>query len=380
MKKTLITALAILILPAAFSHATEVPIVPTEDVEVVAEITPAIEEPLSIEDFNKLNDKEKLMSELRTFRATHDVPAATTTKPPMQSDIGAGVVPPLNVEHPSFGLKDLYPDVPAPVLDPYTKQAIVKAKKWLHQTNTPIVQKGKLIQPYGNGVPTLILAPMSISSIELSPDETIVPSGVQLADLQNFGVEETYGGSRRGKFPVLIVKSKTLDEMKTVLIVITTKRIYHVQLVSSEGEWTPKLSFSYPEEGVIRSPQTISRLLNEQGKEAAANVAVVAQDGYLYSARDTDFGYSTKGDSKIMPLRVFGLGHQTVIEMDSNINKINAPAILLEDSEGNEEMVNARFDNKTHRYILDQPIYTAYLISGVGWDQSKVTIKKLEDK
>jgi type IV secretion system protein VirB9 len=322
----------------------------------------------------QLTEKEKLMVELRTLRRLKedDRPKSTATS------VTANI-PTVAVDHPEFGIEDLYPEQPAPKLDSQTQQALKKTKKWLNQTNTPIVRNGNIVHPFGSGIPTLVLEPMAISNIELSADETIVHKGVQLADQERWSVIETYAGSNRNKFPNLIVKSRSLDENKTVLIISTTKRIYHIQLVATNGEWTPRLSFSYPDEAVERSPETISRLLaeNAQGNDSGAST-VEPQDAYLYAAGDIDFGYSIKGDQMLMPSRVFSLGHQTVIEMPDSIAGINAPALLLEDSEGNEEMVNVIFNDKTHRYIVNQPVHKAYLISGVGWDQSKVTIEKLE--
>ncbi len=355
MKKTLITAFAIVIIPFSIAHAVP----PVETVEPT---------------FEQLSEKEALMGELRTLRSRYaknkEDPAPTPT------------VKEAAVEHPEFGLKDLYPDTPPPELDQQTKQALQKTQKWLYQTNTPVVKKGRIIHPYGSGIPTLVLEPLALSNIMLAADETIVSKGIQLGDQENWSVEETYIGSRGNKRPNLIVKSTTLDEMKTVLIIGTTKRVYHIQLVSTHGEWTPQLCFSYPENGVQRSPETLNRLLDEQSKEALAGAGEVPEprDSYLYAAGDIDFEYEVTGDAKILPLRVFGLGHQTVIEMKPSISRVNAPALLLEDSEGNEEMVNYEFKNKGHRYILNQPIYKAYLISGVGWDQSKVTIQKLGDQ
>lgn len=357
MKKALITALSLLLLPLSIAHGAETP----------------------KGDMGSISKKDLLKAELRMLQRARmddrEPNGATPTQTPVKTEsVAVGRA----TEHPEFGIDNLYPAVPKSQLDGKTKQALQKTEKWLHQTNTPIVQKGKIIHPFGEGVPTLVLEPLALSNIQLSPDETIVPNGVSLGDTVNWSVTETYVGSRSGRHANLIVKSNSLDEMKTILIVGTTKRVYHIQLVSTHGQWTPQLCFSYPDQGITRSPETLVRLLAEQNKKDEPPAETPEhQDAYLYAAGDTDFGYSVKGDNKILPLRVFSLGHQTVIEMGESIKKVNAPALLLEDTEGNEELVNARFID--HRYILDQPIYKAYLISGVGWDQSKVTIEKLED-
>lgn len=377
MKKILLTTFAILILPISFSYA-ENSVIAGDVASATAGDKEALVGLPSPEEIAKFTDKQRMLAELRALRESKEKKSVSgdevsVAEPPVETPAI------LKVEHPEFGIEQLYPDTPAPVLDSTTKQAISKASKWLHQTNTPIVRKGEIIQKYGAGVPTLVLPPLSISSIILSKGETVVPDGVQLADPENFGIEETYGGYGRNKYPILIAKSKTLDEMQTVLIVITTKRVYHIKLVSSTGEWTPKLAFSYPSEAIVRSPQTLERLLDAGSNETTPEGTVAEPvDSYLYAAGDVQFNYTVKGDQSILPLRVFDLGHQTVIEMGPGINKVNAPALLLEDESGNEEMVNARFKNG--RYILDQPIHVAYLLSGVGWDQTKVTIEKLGEK
>ncbi len=350
MKKIIITSLALFVFATA-AHAEP----PAESLEQTDEMV--------------LTEKQKLVAKLRTLKklGLDRQPEKKKTETP--AEVAAA-----NVENPQFGIEDLYPDQPAPKLDPSTKQAVAKTRQWLHRTTTPIVQKGKIIHPYGDGVPTLVIPPVGLSNILLNPDETVTHKGIQLADAVNWSVTETYAGSRKGKRPNLIVKSKSLEELKTILIVATTKRIYHINLVSTHGEWTPELMFSYESDSIERSPETIARLLAEAETEKPKPEAPV--DSYLYAAGDIDFNYHMEGDQKIMPSRVFSLGHQTVIEMDESIAAVNLPALMLEDDEGNEEIVNCRFVNG--RYILDQPIHIAHLISGVGWDQQKVTIKKME--
>lgn len=372
MKKIVITTLALFALSINAVQAEEQVTVQAE--EQVA-VQPEEQNTAPPAKGFKLTEKEKLMVELRTLRRLKE------DDRPKSKEAAPSTIPTIAVNHPEFGIEDLYPKQPAPKLDSQTRQALKKTKKWLHQTNTPIVRKGSIVHPFGSGIPTMVLEPMAISNIELSPDETIVHKGVQLADQERWSVIETYAGSKGKKFPNLIIKSRSFDENKTILIVSTTKRIYHIQLVSTNGEWTPRLSFSYPDEAVVRSPETISRLLAENAKDIESGASTSEdKDAYLYAAGDLDFGYTVKGDQKLMPSRVFSLGHQTVIEMSDTIAGINAPALLLEDENGNEEMVNVIFNDKTHRYIVNQPIHKAYLISGVGWDQSKVTIEKLEDK
>lgn len=373
MKKILIITTLFCILPFTYVGAEEPVDAPTpEEIEQLF----GAEEPVDVptpKEIGLLQNKAALMAELRELKELKDGGANITSATKAVVNKGEPV------EHPEFGLKDLYPDTPAPELDPMTREAISKTEKWLHSTNSPVVQKGKLIHPYGDGVPTVVLPPLSLSSIELNKDETIVSDGLQLADQTNFGVSETYSGSRRTRTPVLIVKSKTLDPMQTVLIVITTKRVYHVKIVSTVSEWTPQLSFSYPDDAIKRSPQTLDRLLAENMKPAADEAAPAeVVDSYLYALGDAEFNYKIKGDEHIMPTRVVGLGHQTLIEMPASVAATNLPALLLEDRDGNsEEITNVRF--KDGRYILDQPIYKAFLISGVGWDQSKVEITKIED-
>lgn len=351
MKKIIITSLALFVFATAV-HAEP----PAEPIEQTDEMV--------------LTEKQKLVAQLRTLKklGLDRQPEKPKTETPAEEVSAA------NVEKPEFGIEDLYPNQPAPKLDPSTRQAVAQTKQWLHRTTTPIVQKGKIIHPYGDGVPTLVIPPVGLSNILLNPDETITHKGIQLADAVNWSVTETYAGSREGKRPNLVVKSKSLEELKTILIIATTKRTYHINLVSNQGEWTPELMFSYESDSIERSPETIARLLAEAESEKPKPDAPV--DSYLYAAGDIDFNFHIEGDQKIMPSRVFSLGHQTVIEMDESIAAVNLPALMLEDDEGNEEIVNCRFVNG--RYILDQPIHIAHLISGVGWDQQKVTIKKLE--
>lgn len=279
---------------------------------------------------------------------------------------------PVPIKNPYEDIDLLYPVAPAPIIDKNTKKSLALADEWLNSDYEPqLIDNGNIVYFYGQNIPTVVVKPHYMANIEFSADETIVVGGIQLADKVNWIVKEAYGGSKNTTRPFLFIKCKSIYETETSLIVLTTKRTYHIRLLSTEsGSWTPSISYAYPHEPE-RSAQTIERLRNENKIKPPKEKE--GENGYW--AKDISFNYEVSGSNEITPLRVYNVGHQTVIEMREDISRYNAPTLLLSDTFGQNEIVNYRFVG--NKYIIDQQIETATLISGVGSNQLEVKIKNL---
>jgi len=97
---------------------------------------------------------------------------------------------------------------------------------------------------------------------------------------------------------------------------------------------------------------------------------------------DLDFLYSVSGEASWKPLRVYNDGKKTIIQMPTTFSQQEAPVLMVVRKEGGffskdtEVMVNYRLQHD--RYIVDAVFDKAYLIAGVGSDQSRVTITKTQ--
>lgn len=133
------------------------------------------------------------------------------------------------------------------------------------------------------------------------------------------------------------------------------------------------LSFDYPDE--VEASWAAYR--QQRSQQAAATTLPDGQN-----AANLDFGFEISGDRpRWTPQRVYSDGVKTYIQFStSGFAGGEAPALVALGRGGGwfssppEELVNYRLVGD--RYVVDQVIERAALISGVGSDQVKVVIER----
>jgi len=96
-------------------------------------------------------------------------------------------------------------------------------------------------------------------------------------------------------------------------------------------------------------------------------------DGKTVDLSGLDFAYKVSGKASWKPVQVFNDGQQTFIRLPDSASKTEAPVLLAMKGK-REQLVNYRVHNNT--FVVDGLFEHLALISGVGRDQVKVTIKK----
>ena len=86
-----------------------------------------------------------------------------------------------------------------------------------------------------------------------------------------------------------------------------------------------------------------------------------------------DFSYSVSGRASWKPKRVYSDGTKTYIQFPTSIASQDAPVLFVV-SGGQNRIVNYRMKNDM--MIADYAIEKAVLMSGVGWRQQKITIRR----
>ena len=142
-------------------------------------------------------------------------------------------------------------------------------------------------------------------------------------------------------------------------------------MFSSKSQNIPRISFVYPEESLAKF-----KLLQDRKKQSIAQNTIPETNEYL---GNLDFDYEVTGDDVAWkPVRVYNDGKKTIIEMPSTMNSNESPALLVtrynKTSRNSEQLVNYRVQN--NRYIVDALFYEAELVSGVGSEQDKVTVRR----
>lgn len=238
------------------------------------------------------------------------------------------------------------------------KEALRLAASWSDRPVKPIqTVGGKVVYVYGTTLPTVIGSPMKISDIELEAGETV--NEILVGDTARWLVES--GVSGNGVTHVFV---KPLDAgLETTLIVTTSRRVYHVKLVSREKGFMPYAGFIYQGQAKIIAAQ-------ERKEQLWATGTI---DGKTVDLSGLDFNYRLSGRAAWKPVQVYNDGRQTFLKLPDSASQKDVPVLLAMRGK-REQMVNYRVKNGA--FIVDGLFDHLVLISGVGRDRVRVDIKR----
>lgn len=237
------------------------------------------------------------------------------------------------------------------------------ARQWIDAKSMPVRKEdGKIVYLYGSTLPTVICAPLSVCDIELQAGEKIVGTPM-LGDAARWEAKPALSGVGSTQVSHIIVKPFEAG-LSTTIIVTTSKRTYHIKLVSSNRNWTPRVGFTYPDD--------IERQWAIYNAQATQNSEKKTMPETRENIDTLNFEYEISGKAVWKPVRVYNDGLKTYIQMPSSMAQTEAPALLVIGSDGEKQIVNYRL--KKDRFIVDQLFSKAILIAGVGSSQEQITI------
>jgi len=194
--------------------------------------------------------------------------------------------------------------------------------------------------------------------------------GVHLGDTTRWITTPSLSGPEGYRRVHILVKPAEMG-ISTNMIVMTDRRIYHLQLVSRSTEWVPSVGFSYPE-------HARARWLAFQQKQQREKVSRTIPET-KHDVAELDFSYQIKGNAPWKPERVYNDGAKTYIQFNAkSIKNTDAPALMIIGSNGKKEITNYRV--KDNVYVADIVFDEAILFTGNGWKQKKVTLKYKQKK
>jgi len=157
------------------------------------------------------------------------------------------------------------------------------------------------------------------------------------------------------------------EDIETSLTVVTTKRSYQFQLISSAaGQVFQKVSFDHPDrEEQIRLLQEKTRSELE-AEESRLQSQIVASH---FRAEDLNFDFDIRGDAPFRPSAVFTDGKFTYLKPGSSQD---LPAIFLVDEKGSPSLVNYRV---SQNYIVVER-HAKRLLLKLGKDEVRITEKE----
>lgn len=202
-------------------------------------------------------------------------------------------------------------------------------------------------------------SPQRITDIALEPGETLL--SVSAGDTTRWIVSDARSGAGpTGQAHVLIKPNAT--SLATNLVIMTDRRVYHVELKSVSGPAMAAVSWRYPG-GLILQNQSLP-----------AAQAAPPPPPPAFTPEKLNLRYKIDGDKPDWrPLAAFDDGQQVFIEMPENIHTMEAPPLFVVGDQG-LEAVNYRLQGKY--YIVDRLFAKAELKLGSGWGSKTVRIER----
>jgi len=309
-------------------------------------------------------DKYPLTEAVRALESG-DAPKSTADKRvPAVPALPRSAAPPPSSEVPrSFETKR---DV---ALNATGTEAVLLSREWTENRNVPLPGKdGRVVYPYGGGLPIVVCAPLHVCILELEPGETIAGEP-HIGDSIRWEISPSASGSGPDAIPLIIIKPR-IAGLDTTMVVPTDRRAYYVRLESKPNEYVARVAFSYPEDSKQKWQEYLvkQREAEQQEKAAADRVAELPN-----TALDNMYwNYEIKGgDISTRPMHVMDDGAKTYIQMPIETIHRELPVLVVKGPNGSE-MVNYRV--KDNMYIVDRLFDRAALLLGSGKHQVKVEL------
>jgi len=205
------------------------------------------------------------------------------------------------------------------------------------------------VWPYSDGALYQVYAsPGRVTAINLQPGEELVT--VAAGDTVRWIVGDTTSGSGDELRTSVLIKPTRVD-LKTNLVITTTRRTYLIELSSTEQAWMASVSWDYPKD----------RMLALQRRASAAQAAAPVDAGL--ALEQLRFRYAISGSNPPWkPLRAFDDGRKVYIQFPAGIAQGELPPLFVIGPEGDGQLVNYRF--RSPYYIVDRLFGAAELRLG----------------
>ncbi|WP_303148012.1 P-type conjugative transfer protein TrbG [uncultured Cloacibacillus sp.] len=279
---------------------------------------------------------------------------------------------------------------------PIDNKAAKLAKEFAQKNNGPdptLGRGGAVVYTFGTTMPRILCRPMRVTDIELEPGETVTTPPF-VGDSVNWQILPASSGSGANLTMHVMVKP-SMPDLATNLIIHTSRRSYHLDLVSSKTQYTPHVAFTYPQQGISQDvwDAFLSGIETQKAADKANQPYVLPHEAKAKNAKTSridntvrpdkpampalDYGYRIipKGKNiKWLPDAVYTDGAKTYIQFPQNLKNLEAP-VFMAVRNGQRELVNYRIVGNT-TYVIDAIIEKGILLSGSGAYSAKVTIVK----
>mgnify|MGYP000448126038 CR=1 FL=1 len=207
------------------------------------------------------------------------------------------------------------------------------------------------IYPYAEGaLYRLYAAPERVSVIALQPGETIIAASA--GDTVRWIIGDTVSGAGETLRARLLIKP-IADDLETNLVIITDRRAYHLDLISTPETYMASVSWRYPHEELAALSNRNAAAQESEDRVVDAGVDLA----------DLRFRYGVDGDEPPWrPVRVFDDGSKVYIQFPARLDQGEAPPLFVVRRDGEAALVNYRVRGRY--YIVDRLFQAAELRLG----------------
>jgi type IV secretion system protein VirB9 len=198
-------------------------------------------------------------------------------------------------------------------------------------------------------------SPERITDIVLEAGEALL--SVSAGDTTRWIVGDAHSGTGPSGQAHVLVKPNA-EKLATNLVIMTDRRVYHIELASVAGPAMAEVSWRYPADLILQNQPTPKPIVETKP----------------FTPAELNFRYKISGDTpEWRPRQAFDDGHQVFIEMPEAIAKMEAPPLFVIGDEG-AELVNYRVQGRY--YVVDRLFAKAELRLGANWKKKTVRIDR----
>jgi type IV secretion system protein TrbG len=211
------------------------------------------------------------------------------------------------------------------------------------------------IYPYSDGTLYRLYAAVGrITDIKLQAGETLIDKAA--GDTVRWVVGDTTSGAQKTAQTHVLVKPVAAN-LKTNLLITTTRRTYHLELISTRETYMASLSWHYPQ-SELPDRDTAGIMSSSSADDEIAPVADPTAFNFDYGIAGPRVAWK--------PVRVFDNGRQTFIQFGKTLDAGEAAPLFVTDN-GQAVLVNYR--QKGNAYSVDRLFDAAELRLGSGKQQ-----------
>jgi len=220
------------------------------------------------------------------------------------------------------------------------------------------------VWPYTEGALYQVYASAGrVTLVQLQAGEKLID--VSAGDTVRWIVGNSFSGSGATARPNLQIKPVRAG-LKTNLVVTTDRRIYLLELASTESAWMASVSWDYPQDRLAELKQR-----NEAAQTTTPLAAGISVD-------QLRFRYEITGDTPPWrPLRAFDDGQKVFIQFPAGIAQGELPPLFLIGPQGDLQLVNYQY--RAPYYVVDRLFGAVELRLG-GDDAKIVRIQRNDGK